>query len=123
MIFINNYLNNNIGQLIMKWRILKTELFERKFNKLDKSVQRQIEKIRDQLKENPFVGKPLNVDYFREKKIDKFRVYYLIYKQYVIVYMITISEKKDQQMAINTIRFFLDRYQEDIEKWIREHKH
>jgi len=58
----------------MKWHILKTEFFERKFNKLDKSVQHKIEKIRDQLKENPFVGKPLNVDYFREKKIDKFSV-------------------------------------------------
>jgi len=37
--------------------------------------------------------------------------------------MITIGEKKDQQKAINTIRFFLDKYQEDIEKWIQEHKH
>lgn len=106
----------------MKWRILKTELFERKFNKLDKSIQQQIEKIRDQLKENPFVGKPLQVEFLREKKVGKFRLYYLIYKEYVIVYMIAISEKKDQQRAINTIQLFLDRYQQDIEKWIQEHK-
>lgn len=87
----------------MRWKILKTDLFERKFNSLDQSIQKQIIKIRDKLKENPFVGKPLQVHYLREKKIGKFRIYYLIYKEYLIVYMITLSEKKDQQKAIRTI--------------------
>ena len=64
----------------MKWKVLKTELFEKKFRKLDKSIQQQIEDIRDQLKENPFVGRALESDYFREKKVGKFRIYYLIYK-------------------------------------------
>jgi hypothetical protein len=73
------------------------------------------------LKEDPFIGKPLQVDFFREKKVGKFRIYYLIYKKYVIVYMITISEKKDQQKAINTIQLFLDKYQKEIEDWIQEH--
>jgi len=106
----------------MKWRILKTELFEKKFNKLDRSIQNQIKKIRDQLKENPYVGKSLQVEFLREKKVGKFRIYYLIYKENVIVYMITISEKKDQQKAINTIRLFLEKYREDIESWVKEHR-
>ncbi|MBI4158754.1 hypothetical protein HY500_00675 [Candidatus Woesearchaeota archaeon] len=107
----------------MTWQILKTEIFEKKFSKLDKSIQQQIESIRDQLKINPYIGKPLHVDYLREKKVGKFRIYYLIYQEYVIIYMITISEKKDQQKAINTIRLFLDKYHQEIENWIKEHKH
>ncbi len=107
----------------MRWKILKTDLFERKFNSLDQSIQKQIIKIRDQLKENPFVGKPLQVHYLREKKIGKFRIYYLIYKEYFIIYMITLSEKKDQQKAIRTLQVFLEKYRKDIELWIQQHEH
>ena len=47
---------------------MKTELFDRKFEKLDKGVQQRIERIRDQLKQNPYVGKPLQLGFFREKR-------------------------------------------------------
>lgn len=104
------------------WRILKTELFEKKFNKLDKSLQEQIENIKKQLEYNPYVGDALQVEFFREKRIGKFRIYYLIYKEYVIVYMITISGKKDQQKAIDTVLLFLDKYKEEIEQWVEKYK-
>jgi mRNA-degrading endonuclease RelE of RelBE toxin-antitoxin system len=106
----------------MEWHILKTELFDRKFEKLDKGVQQQIERTRDQLKQNPYVGKSLQLEFFREKKIGKFRVYYLVYKEYSVVYMITISEKKDQQRTINTIHLFLNQYRKEIEEWVQSHK-
>ncbi len=106
----------------MPYEILKTEMFDRKFSKLDNSVQLQIKKIREQLKENPYIGKPLDFEFFREKKIGKFRVYYLIYENYSIVYIITISEKKDQQKVINTIKLFLDKYRQEIEDWIRKRR-
>jgi len=106
----------------MTYNILRTDLFERKFNKIDNSIQKEIKEIRDKLKENPFLGKPLDFEFFREIKIKKFRIYFLIYEEYKIVYMITISEKKDQQVAINTIRLFLWKYKEEIEDWIRKHE-
>ena len=68
------------------------------------------------------MGRALESDYFREKKIGKFRIYYLIYKECIIVYMVTISEKKDQQRTINTIRLFLDKYREDVEEWIERNE-
>ena len=106
----------------MAYRILKTSVFERKFAKLSPDVQRAIEKMKDKLKENPFSGKPLRYDFFREKKLGKFRVYYLIYEEYLILYMITISEKKDQQVAINTVMQYLDIYKKEVEEWIKQHK-
>lgn len=106
----------------MVYRILKTAVFERKFARLSSDVQKAIEKMKDKLKENPFSGKPLRYDFFREKKLGKFRVYYLIYEEYLILYMITISEKKDQQVAINTVMQFLDIYKKDVEEWIKQHR-
>ena len=106
----------------MVYRVLKTAVFERKFAKLAPNVQREIEEIKDKLKENPFTGKPLRYDFFREKRLGKFRIYYLIYKQYLILYLITISEKKNQQVAINTVLTFLDTYKQEIEEWMKKNK-
>ncbi len=106
----------------MTYRVLKTAVFERKFAKLSPDTQNAIEKIKDKLKENPFSGKPLRYDFFREKKLGKFRIYYLIYEEYLIFYMVTISEKKDQQVAINTVMQFLDVYKKDVEEWIKQQK-
>ena len=106
----------------MAYRVLKTTVFERKFSRLPPDVQRAIEKIKDKLKENPFSGKPLRYDFFREKKLGKFRIYYLIYEEFLILYMITISEKKDQQIAINTVMQFLDIYKKEVEEWAKQNK-
>ena len=68
--------------------------------------------------QNPYVGKPLGVRWFREKKLSKYRVHYLIYEDLKAVYIITLSGKKDQQKVINTIRHFLDKYKEEIERMV-----
>lgn len=106
----------------MTYIILKTEIFERKFSKLSSEIQKEVSEIIEKLSDNPFTGKPLFYPFFREKKIKKFRIYYLTYKEYLVVYLITISEKKDQQQAINTVRLFLDKYREDIEAWMKENR-
>lgn len=106
----------------MTYRILKTAVFDRKFAKLSLEAQKAVEKLKDKLKENPFSGKPLHSDFFREKKHGKFRIYYLVYKEHLIVYMITISEKKDQQVAINTVMHFLDAYEREVEEWMSQNK-
>ncbi|MBI3334253.1 hypothetical protein HYZ97_02100 [Candidatus Pacearchaeota archaeon] len=40
-------------------------------------MQNRIEKEISQLEDNPFVGKPLGYKFFREKRVDKFRIYFL----------------------------------------------
>ncbi len=100
------------------FKIFVSEEFEKNFDKLDNSIQVQIEKEIEQLKINPFVGKPLGYKFFREKKVQNYRVYYLIYEEYIVVFVISISNKKDQQEAINKIRILIPEYREEIKKRI-----
>jgi len=57
------------------YKIFTTDEFKRDFNKLDNSIQKQIEKEINQLETNPFVGKPLGYRFFREKKVQNHRFY------------------------------------------------
>jgi len=81
-------------------------------------MQRQMERIFTQLRENPFVGKPLGYAFFREKKIGKHRMYYLIYEEYVAVFVVALSDKKTQQRAIQEIKAILPQYYEEIQSVI-----
>lgn len=100
------------------YKIFTTEEFDRQFKKLDPQIQRQISKEIDQLETNPHSGKPLGYTFFREKKVQNYRVYYLLYDEYVVVFVITISTKKDQQDAIDKIRSLIPYYREEIKKKI-----
>lgn len=53
---------------------------------------------------NPFVGKQLSYKFLREKRIKDKRIYYLVYEDIVLVLLIAVSKKKDQQMTINHIK-------------------
>ncbi|HLC20253.1 MAG TPA: hypothetical protein VJK72_05000 [Candidatus Nanoarchaeia archaeon] len=64
------------------------------------------------------LGKPLGYPFFREKKIDKYRVYFLVYEDVTTVLLITISDKKAQQQTIDNIKSQLDFYKELIKKKI-----
>ena len=94
--------------------------FDRDLSKFDINFQNQVDKIEEQLVENPYIGKPLNVNWFREKKIKKYRIYYIIYEYLESVFMVAISEKKDQQKVINTIRLLFDFFKNEIEKLIND---
>ena len=100
----------------MAYKIFTTDEFDRRYKKLDKQLQQAISKEIDQLEENPFVGKQLSYPFFREKKIINYRFYYLIYEEYVVVFVITISTKKDQQDAIDKIKSLIPHYQEEIKR-------
>lgn len=82
-----------------------TEKFEKKFIKIIPiQIQEQTkDKIR-KLSQNPFIGKPLGNPYFRELKIDKFRIYFIIYEKQIIVILASVSNKKEQQKTINEIK-------------------
>ena len=100
--------------------VYRTSIFSKKIEDFPDGFKKQIDEFEDQLEDNPYVGKPLGVRWFREKKLGKYRMYYLIYEDLKAVYIITLSEKKDQQKTINTTRYFLTAYREEIEKRINE---
>jgi len=103
----------------MTYKIFTTDEFDKRYKKLDKQLQREIAKEIDQLEENPYSGKPgkpLGYKFFREKKIMNYRVYYLVYEGYIVVFVITISTKRDQQDAIDKIRSLIPHYQQEIKK-------
>ncbi len=99
-----------------KYVIYRTPIFSRKYDNLSEDFKKQIDKIEEQLVGNPYVGKPLGMKWFREKKLENYRMYYLIYEDLSAVYIITLSGKKDQQKVINTINYFLEKYREDIKE-------
>lgn len=97
------------------WILFQTVGFEKKFNKLIPknlrlSVQKQILKLAD----DPFTGKPLGFKFFREKKFDKWRIYYLIYGDLVVVYFVSISDKKMQQKEIDGLKLMFNQFKEEV---------
>jgi putative component of toxin-antitoxin plasmid stabilization module len=105
----------------MVYRVFTTKEFDDDFDSLDSSEKSRVRKIMDQLKEKgDDVGKPLKYPYFREKKFEGKRLYFLVYKDYMIVLALAISNKKTQQETINKIISELQNYKDIIEKKIRE---
>lgn len=98
------------------YKVLATEEFLTEYEKLPKEEQHRLDKVKEQLKTNPYSGKPLGYTFFREKKIDVKRMYYLIYEDKVIVLVIAYGGKKNQQATINAIKSVLGHYKEEIEK-------
>ena len=82
---------------MIKYKIYHSARFDRELAKFDSFFQNQVDKIEDKLVENPYTGDPLGVKWFMEKKIKKYRIYYIIYDNLESVFMVAISEKKDQQ--------------------------
>ena len=96
------------------YTVYHSKIFSDKIESMPQEFKDWVEKIESQLVSNPFVGKPLGVDWLREKKYDKYRIYYLIYEDLITVFMVNLSEKKDQQKIINTIKLFLEMYREEL---------
>lgn len=100
----------------MRYQIYTTIEFEKDFKKCDNAIRKQIKKEINQLKTNPYLGKPLGYNFFREKKIENYRIYYLIFKEQIMIFLIAISNKKEQQQVINKIKKLIPFYQEEIRK-------
>ena len=105
-----------------KYKVYNSQTFDKELEKHDKSLQEYIDKLEDQLVENPYTGKPLNVRWFREKKLGKYRIYYLIYDDLESVFVVGLSGKKDQQKVINTTGLLLDFLRDEIENIIDKEK-
>ncbi|MFW6231258.1 MAG: type II toxin-antitoxin system RelE family toxin [Nanoarchaeota archaeon] len=89
----------------MQYVLKETEEFRKEFLKLPANIQKRFRKQMIRLKENPFaLGKPLKGKrWLRELKNKKFRVYYMIIEEDVLVLLISVSDKKHQQKVIDAI--------------------
>ena len=101
------------------FRAFRTDWYEKKLKKLSKEEQETVEKIEQELKQNPFSGKPLGYRFFREKKFDGKRIYFLVYFTPKVIFLITISDKKVQQQVIDLIKANLDVYRGQMDKILR----
>jgi len=102
---------------MVNWKLKQTNIFEREFKKIiPKNLQEEVKKLIFKLTQNPYNSKPLGCKFFREKKIKKWRIYFLIYKKLLIIYFIEISDKKLQQKTINRIKSKFKLFKDKIEK-------
>ena len=98
------------------FRIFKSATFDKDFDKLDNSGQERVDKILNQLLERGSeVGKPLSgLPFFKEKKFNGKRLYFLVYENLHIVLVLAISDKKAQRATINMILRDLGVYQQYV---------
>ncbi len=103
-----------------KFTVLILPIFEEKFRQLTTFEQRRIHSFIQQLEENgDLIGKPLGgKSYFREKKFNGNRMYYLVYSEWKTIALVTISDKKDQQHTITRIEIELPSYYEQVRQII-----
>lgn len=93
-----------------EFEIFETEPFHLLFEKLDKREQEWIHKMKYQLQANPFAGKPLHFEWFREKKFENKRLYYIVSQQYQRVLIFGFGNKKEQQKIINHLLLNKEKY-------------
>src|SRR3989344_7020079 len=105
-----------------KYKLFRSVGFQEEIAKYSKSFQERVDKIEDKLIYNPQYGNPLGTKWFRESRFEGYRIYYLIYEDLEAVFMVAISDKKDQQKTINTIRIFLEFFREEMKKLVMEDK-
>ncbi len=102
-----------------KYKVFRSVGFQEEIVKYDKNIQDRVDKIEDKLMYNPEDGNPLGTKWFRESRFENYRIYYLIYEDLQAIYVVAISDKKDQQKTINTIRLFLEFFREEIENLVK----
>ena len=101
---------------MLPFRVFISETLERKISKFAPHLKERLTKLKKSLEQDPFTGKPLKHDYLREKKWGPFRIYYLIVKEMLIVFLLEFSDKKDQQRVINDILYSLDEIMSEIKR-------
>ncbi len=96
------------------FRVFRSQHYRHKLFKLDKSEQSKVIKFEQNLKEQPFSGKPLGYKFFREKKFNGKRVLFLVYEEHKCIFLVTITDKKAQQHEIDLIKANLDIYKNEL---------
>jgi hypothetical protein len=85
------------------YKVTATAEFDRHVRKtLSKSELLRLELLKNRLAENPYIGKPLGLPFFREVKIGSKRVYYAVYHDSVM--LLKSGHKNDQKHDITELR-------------------
>jgi mRNA-degrading endonuclease RelE of RelBE toxin-antitoxin system len=100
----------------MAFRVFRSENYERKLDKLDKGERDRVLKFEQELKVQPFSGKPLGYKFIREKKLDGKRLISLVYEEHQCVFLVALTNKKAQQQEINFIKTHLDVYKKELDR-------
>jgi len=103
-----------------KYKVFHSARFDKELSKFNLNFQEKVDRIENQLVQNPYAGKLLGVKWFRERKIEEHRVYYLVYDNLESVFMVAISRKKDQQKVINTIKLLFDYFRDEIKRLTKD---
>ncbi|HLC84421.1 MAG TPA: hypothetical protein VJH22_01365 [Candidatus Nanoarchaeia archaeon] len=91
-------------------QVFETETFTEVVASFDRSIHRWVESIKSKLIVDLRIGKPLRFDWFREKKLGPYRLYYLTNEHTQKALLAALGTKKDQQQIINTILLNKERY-------------
>ncbi|MCK5707445.1 MAG: hypothetical protein KAI43_07305 [Candidatus Aureabacteria bacterium] len=100
----------------MNYKVYRTPQFKKTYDKIPKTEKKIIANLLIKLSLNPHQGKPLKSYNLREKRIGSRRVYYIICDDYLIVLMVSISSKKNQQETIDMIDALLPAYMDLVRK-------
>lgn len=100
-------------------RVFRAEWYDKKLSKLSHIEQYRVKKFEQELKLQPYSGKPLGYEFFREKKFNGKRLLFLVYEEHKAVFLVTITDKKAQQHEIDLIKTNLDVYKETLNRIIK----
>ena len=98
------------------YRVFRSEWYEKKLAKLSNPEQERVFRFEQQLKVDPYSGKPLGYAFFREKKFDDKRLLFLIYEEHKTIFLVTITDKRAQQHEIDLIKAHLEVYKDTIKR-------
>ena len=104
----------------MVYSVYITETFEKEISNLSNFHKRILQKMYNQLRENPYVGDSIRYKFFREKRLKEKRIYYLIYEKLKLVLIIAYSGKKNQQEIIDKIIELLPEYRIYAERLFKQ---
>ena len=85
-----------------KYQSFATDTFKKIYNSLDKGEQDWIQKIKLSLQES-ITGDILRYSWFREKKYQNKRLYFIVDENTKRILLLSFASKKDQQKIIDNI--------------------
>ena len=100
----------------MPFEVMETEQFTLLFETLEPAEKEWIRKIIRQLETNIHTGKSLGPEWFREKKYEGKRLYFIIYPANEKALLVAFGPKKRQQEIIDLVRKNIDVYRKTIEE-------
>ena len=84
------------------YEVFATDTYKKVYSALDGSEKQWIDKTKENLKENP-TGKILQFQWFREKKFNNKRLFYLIDEENKKILFVGFATKKEQQKIIDFV--------------------